>query len=131
MKPLHHANISAKKYGGVPEDYLELHDFFDSSKATIADVRHRAILHNAFGIFLLEKVFGTFITNSDGKRVNVRDIGEDHVIDDFGFIPTVETWVRNMSIQPWMGGAKKRTRTKVGTQKFFDSPQQGDPVYVD
>lgn len=118
MKPLHHANLSAKKYGGKPEDYLELHDFFDSSKAAVADVRHRAILHNAFGIFLLEKVFGTFITNSDGKRVNVRDIGEDHVIDDLGFIPTVEHWVKNMSIQPWMGGQRKRSVHRPSTVYF-------------
>lgn len=108
MKPYHHARISAKKYGGEPKDYQHLHDFFDQTKAAVADVRHRAVLHNAFGIFLLEQVFGPTIVNSAGKTVNVRDIGEDHVLDDLGFIPSLEHWVKNMAIQPWMGGQRKR-----------------------
>lgn len=108
MKPLIHAKISVKKYGGKVEDYIPLHDFFDSSKAAYPNMKHRAILHNAFGIFILEKVFGTYITNSDGKMVSVRDIGEDHVMDDLGFIPTVENWLENLPLESWMSGAKKR-----------------------
>jgi hypothetical protein len=107
VKPFAHAKNSAKKYGGVPEDYQAVHDFFDSSKATLPDVRHRAILHSAFGIFLLERVFGTTITNSDGRRVNVRDLGEDHVIEDLGFIPSVERWLRTMPVEPWMSGTRR------------------------
>ena len=51
MKPFLHAKIHAKKYGGVPEDYIDIDNFIDSSKATMPDVRHRAILHSAFGCF--------------------------------------------------------------------------------
>jgi hypothetical protein len=108
MKPHLHAKNSAKKYGGVPEDYQEVHDFFDSSKAAVPDVRHRAILHSAFGIFLLERVFGITITNSEGKKVSVRDLGEDHVLEDLGFIPTMERWLKNMPIEGWMGGARRK-----------------------
>jgi len=107
MKPFVHAKNSARKYGGKPEDYQAVHDFFDSSKAALPDMRHRAILHSAFGIFVLERVFGTTITNSFGKQVSVRDLGEDHVIEDLGFIPTVEHWLRNMNEEPWMYGAKR------------------------
>ena len=113
MKPLIHAVMSAKKYGGAPEDYQELHDFFDQTKSAVADVRHRAVLHNAFGIFLLEQVHGTYITNSDGKKVSVRDVGEDHVLQDLGFIPTLEHWTKNMAIQPWMGGQRKKQKPKL------------------
>ena len=112
MKPFIHAKNSARKHGGRPEDYQALHDFFDSSKATLADIRHRALLHSSFGIFLLERVFGTTITNSDGKQVSVRDIGEEHVIDDMGFIPTVEHWLRNIKIQDWMFGTRRAKVTK-------------------
>ena len=111
MKPLLHAEASARKYGGVPEDYMEIHDFFDSTKAAFPDVRHRAILHNSFGIFILEKIFGTYITNSDDKKVCVRDLGEDHVIQDLGFIPTMDNYLKNMQVQEWMSGTlrgKKR-----------------------
>ena len=107
MKPFIHAQNSARKYGGKPEDYQAIHDFFDSSKAALADIRHRALLHSAFGIFMVERVFGTTITNSDGKRISVRDIGEDHVIEDLGFIPTAEHWLKNIPISDWMFGTKR------------------------
>lgn len=113
MKPLTHAKLSAKKYGGLPEDYQAIHDFFDSSKACLPDMRHRAILHSSFGIFVIERVFGTFITNSAGKQVNVRDIGEDHVMQDLGFIPTVERWFKNMPCERWMTGSHKGARDKI------------------
>lgn len=105
MKPLIHANNSVRKWGGTVEDYIPIHDFFDSSKQCVADVRHRALLHSAFGIFMVERVFGTYITNSDGKKISVRDIGEQHVIEDMGFIPTVDKWLGNMTIQEWMFGS--------------------------
>lgn len=107
MKPYQHAKNSAKKYGGAPEDYQEIHDFIDSSKAALPDMRHRALLHNAFGIFVIEKIFGTNITNSEGKKISVRDIAEDHVVEDLGFIPTLEHWFKNMAQQDWMYGARR------------------------
>jgi len=104
VKPWNHARSSAHKYGGKPEDYIELHNFFDSTKAAMPDVRHRAVLHNAFGIFLLERVFGVVITNSDGKQVSTRDIGEHHVMEDMGFIPSLEDWLENLPQEAWHGG---------------------------
>jgi hypothetical protein len=67
-------------------------------------MRHRALLHNAFGIFLLEQQFGVYLTNSDGKMVSVRDIGEQHVLEDMGCIPTLEECFRNLPMENWMGG---------------------------
>jgi hypothetical protein len=110
MKPLYHAEMSAKKYGGKAEDYLAIHDFFDSSKACLPDVRHRAVLHSSFGIFVAERVFGTSLVNSDGRRVNVRDVGEDHVMQDLGFIPTVERWLGNLPFEAWMLGSERPNR---------------------
>lgn len=111
MKPYLHARISVKKHGGKLEDYLEIHEFFDSSKSSVPDVRHRAMLHSAWGIYLLERVFGRLITNSDGKLVSVRDLGEEHVLEDLGFIPTMQDWLEKMPIETWMSGTrKKKTR---------------------
>jgi hypothetical protein len=105
MKPYIHAKNSVKRYGGVIEDYLFIHDWFDSTKAAYANFAHRAILHNTFGIYLAEQVFGTTITNSEGKAVNVRDIGEDHVKEDCGGrIPTLENWLGKLEPEPWMLG---------------------------
>ena len=114
MKPLLHANLSVKKYGGVVEDYLPIHNFIDSSKASHPDVRHRAILHSSFGCYIVEQVFGVYITNSKNKRVCVRDIAEEHILQDLGFIPTVENYLNNMKIQDWMSGTEKRS---VGNKK--------------
>ena len=110
MKPYLHGKNSVRKWGGVPEDYQPIHDFLDSSKAHVADMRHRAMLHNSFGIFLCEKVFGINITNSDGKLVSVRDIAELHVIEDMGRIPTVQDYLQGMPLYNWLGGPKKTTR---------------------
>jgi len=111
MKPYLHAKSSAKKWGGAPEDYLELHDFMDSSKAAHASVKHRAVLHSAFGIYLAERVFGHNITNSDGRAVSVRDLAEQHVLEDLGTIPSLDDWLKCMELQVWMGGPSKSVRT--------------------
>jgi len=115
MKPYIHARMSANKYGGKPEDYLPIHDFMDSTKAALADVRHRAILHSSFGCFIVEKVFGTNLTNSEGKLVSVRRLAEEHIIQDLGQIPTIEKWFKTMQIEDWMSGPVK----KPGTAKHI------------
>jgi hypothetical protein len=46
MKPFTHARNSARRHGGVPADYQAIHDFFDSTKAALPDMRHRALLHS-------------------------------------------------------------------------------------
>jgi hypothetical protein len=111
MKPYLHAQVSVKKWGGVPGDYLPIHDFFDHSKAHFPDMRHRALLHSSFGIYIIERVFGTSITNSEGRLVQVRDIGEQHVIDDMGRIPTVQDYLLGMPFYNWLGGPKRTKRT--------------------
>lgn len=114
MKPLQHAKISAKKHGGKWEDYIDLHNFFDQTKAHIPDMRHRAILHNAFGIFLCEQQFGAVRTNSAGREYSVRDIGEDHVLEDLGTIPTIHEVISCISTEhlQWLGGLPKSTKQK-------------------
>jgi hypothetical protein len=45
--PLHHAESSARKFGGVPSDYQAVHDWFDASKEHLALFTHRAMRHHA------------------------------------------------------------------------------------
>jgi hypothetical protein len=101
--PWHHAERSARLFGGEPDDYLAIHDWFDESKAHMPDFRHRALRHHAEGIFLCEQIFGATLENSAGRRVPVRFVGEQHVKDDLGWIPTVKDWLANIKPQPWMG----------------------------
>lgn len=111
MKPFLHGKVSVRKFGGVEEDYQKIHDWFDQTKSHFPDMRHRAILHSSFGIYLAEQVFGTNITNSDGHKVSVRDIGEQHVIDDMGRIPTIQDYLIGMPMYPWLGGFKSNKQT--------------------
>ncbi len=70
-----HSKSSARRFGGQLEDYLEIHIKMDCSKAYISDNRHRSLTHNSFWIHeVLIPFFGSSITNSDGKKVSVKDI---------------------------------------------------------
>jgi hypothetical protein len=103
-KPYHHAVSSARRYGGKAEDYLPIHDLMDSSKIAISDNRHRVLTHNSWFIgVILERVFGTTITNSDGKTVPVKLIGEQHVLEDFAnrFIPSPQDYIVGMENHEW------------------------------
>lgn len=126
--PLTHATSSARRYGGVPEDYLPIHDLMDSSKAAFPDNRHRALTHNNWFFFIVEKVFGHEIkltcekcngTGFDAGRgvgcskcegsgeagtAKTRYICEQHVLEDFGgkYIPTVSDYLEGMEFQPWI-----------------------------
>lgn len=140
-KPIIHARSSARRFGGEPEDYLPIHDLMDSSKAVFPDNRHRALTHNSWFFFIVERIFGheitvytdlpcdnchgtsgvdseepqhqesymdsTCICNYTGrkpKQVSVRDVCEQHVLEDFGgkFIPTPADYLEGMEFQDWI-----------------------------
>ena len=102
--PYHHAESSARKYGGEPDEYLRLHEWLDASKSHMADFRHRALRHHSEGIFLLETFFGATIMNSADRVIPVRFIGEQHVLEDLGRIPTVADWFGRIQPESWMLG---------------------------
>ena len=119
MKPHLHATISAKKYGGTLEEYMPFHEFFDSSKAFIADGRHRLLLHNSWGIFMLAEKFGALYTNSIGKIVAVRDIGEDHVLQDLGRIPSIGEILELFELSNVEKLFKPKTTNKISLEDFL------------
>ncbi len=91
--PYHHAVSSAKQFGGQAEEYQKIHDWFDASKSLMTLPHHRMLRHHSFGIFECEAVFGTTIKLSTGKEIPLRWIGEQHVREDLGYIPSFEEWV--------------------------------------
>ena len=116
MHPYHHAMSSAKKHGGQPSDYQYIHDWFDATKAFFGDARHRALRHHTAGIFWCEEEFGTTVPTSEGKKIPVRVIAEQHVKEDMGFLPTPEWWLSQMKLT----SAMNRVPTKPG--------QVGEPI---
>ncbi len=119
--PHHHTVSSIRKFklhaAGNPADYpqsvydkiLELHQFFDQSKAHLADFRHRALYHHSEGIFQLEKLYGQVVKFEElgGREIPTRWIGEQHIREDLGFIPTAADWLREIKPQTWMARSKK------------------------
>lgn len=100
--PYYHAISSAKCFGGIPEDYIELHEWFDRGKASQPDFKHRCLSHHAQGIFDATQVFGLTIKISTDVQIPVRLIGEQHVQEDLGFIPTLQDWMELLQAQRWM-----------------------------
>ena len=96
-----HAESSAKRWGGKVEDYQKIHDWMDESKKLTAHFAHRALRHHAEGCFAAEKEFGHTITNSDGKAIPVRLIVEKHIIEDLGWIPSFDDWIKQIKLTPW------------------------------
>ena len=96
MKPLQHAQISQKTYGGSWTDYIEVHNFLDSSKAACAHFKHRFLLHHVEGIELGLRIFSASLTNSKNKTIETRQLLTDHLIEDLGSIASVEDWARDL-----------------------------------
>ncbi len=105
-----HAKSSARRFGGQPKDYIEIHNWFDVTKAWIPDMRHRAMRHHSEGIFECAKIFGESFINSDGRTVFTRYVGEQHILEDLGFIPNANDYFETMEIQDWMMNRDKRIR---------------------
>lgn len=116
--PYIHCLSSVKRFGGIPEDYLDIHELMDSSKACVSNNGHRVLTHNSwFVVNILPKVFGHQRVNSDGRTYNVKDIGEYHILEDYKmrFIPTPQDYLEHLDVQPWMnngGDVPNRLKNK-------------------
>ena len=132
MNPYLHAKSSAAKFGGVPEDYYDIHEFIDSSKSAYAKATHRAILHNSFASsVIIPRIFGVTITNSLGKQISTKDIAEQHILEDTGRIPSVQDWCSRIRVESWMGPpgkGKKKIRGKSQENHLLGlAPRPIDP----
>jgi Domain of unknown function (DUF6915) len=54
---------------------------------------------------MLETIFGPTISLSTGRVIPTRWVGEQHVQQDLGFIPSFADWMRAIRPVPWMGRA--------------------------
>lgn len=124
MHPYHHAQSSVKIFGGKTEDYLEIHRYLDAPKETFCDFRHRALRHHSQGIFEAERVFGLTIKNSDGDKIPVRYICEQHIKEDCGgFVPSVSDWFRNIRPEAWMSKGYILSKEKTGNKRSKKKPK--------
>lgn len=113
MNSWNHSVSAARRWGGSPADYIDIHEFIDSSKKIIGDVRHRSIYHHTLGVWLCQQVFGRIleIPRADGqgtKQVPVRLVAEQHILEDLGWLPSPADYINGMPIAAWMSGSKRK-----------------------
>lgn len=113
MNSWYHAKSCAKKWGGEPENYLPIHEFIDSSKQVIGDIRHRSLYHHTMGVFLCQDIFGKTLAvrknNNNTIEVPVRLIAERHILEDLGWLPSPADYIKTMGVATWMSGAQRKT----------------------
>lgn len=108
---IHHAMSSARAWGGEPEQYLAIHEWFDQSKEFVSDFRHRGLRHHTEGIAIMEQLFGrSIVVVVDGKEkvVPTKWVGEQHMREDFGFVPVPSQWLLAIQAEPWMTTGARR-----------------------
>jgi hypothetical protein len=112
----------AARWGGVPDDYLELIGFFDKPCEFAPDNPDAAALitHNSFGIFLAEELLGTTITlteTGDSLRfpqiISTRSAAEDLVYARVGSIPPAGNLAAHTRLKLWMCGTEVRAALKT------------------
>ncbi len=100
-----HSKLSEKKFKGMWTDYLDIHRKMDCSKAYLSSNIHRTLTHHPFWIHeVMIPLFGDVIKNSDDIIVSVKDICEQHILEDFGmkYIPTVNDYFEDVELKEWI-----------------------------
>ena len=108
--PMIHSKSSVKRWGGVVEDYIAIHELIDSPKATMNNNASRLLTHNTwFAYTIIPKVFGYNITNSAGKSVDTIDIAMLHILEDFRmkFVPTPQDFLKHLKLPDWIHNGVK------------------------
>lgn len=115
MTPYKHAESSSRIFGGEAEDYIAIHDWFDETKQYTGDWTHRALRHHSAGIQWAIERFGHYVENSLRQKIPTKVIAEQHILEDCGFIPTPQDYLKPLLRNPeeWM--LKVQTKT---TKKF-------------
>ncbi len=109
----YHATSSVNAFGGVPEDYLEIHAWFDRGRAGTSSILHRFLSHHTQGIADAVEHFGKTITISTGRQVPTSLIGEQHIQEDLGFVPTMDDFIQMMVAPRWSSKRAKLLHSRL------------------
>lgn len=110
INPHTHAIASAKRLGGEYKEYLDIHEYMDSSKHAVADMRHRILTHTPwFCENVIPYVFPQTRVNSVGKIYSPKQEAYNHIAEDYaGQIPATADWFLSLDFAPWMENGKAR-----------------------
>jgi hypothetical protein len=94
--PYHHALSSTRSFPTDDpkaktrwEDHYPLHHFLDSSKAHLADARHRALYHHKTGIEISKRLPQL----KHIPQTTLQEIATQHILEDISYIPSLTQWI--------------------------------------
>jgi hypothetical protein len=103
MNKYEHADTSARLFGGDSKEYEELHALIDSNKLVTPSIFGRFFLHHIdVGLPIAERILGTHIGS---LNVPTRSIFIQHLLEDYGCVPTFE--------KDWSGSFKNNIPKQV------------------
>jgi hypothetical protein len=112
-----------QRYGGNTLDYAPLVSFFEEPALyTQSDPRSLWVLHNSFGTYLAEQLFGKVITLSSGRLMPTRQLAEDLVKARLGFIPSAAAIASRVRLRNWMVGSEVGAALKSRKYKQQNLP---------
>lgn len=97
---------SAKKFGGKPSDYHDVHLAIMDLCTPTSSLSGRAMVHcREFMEFQLNAIIGTStVAISEETVVFVQTIGEEHLRFIYGFVPTRKRWKNAKIYENWFDG---------------------------
>jgi hypothetical protein len=127
MTPVHHAMHSAHRWGGPITAYLAVHAWLDQSKAAWSDPRHRAFLHHRQGATMA----ATLLPSMEGLR-STREVAEDHIREDLGFLPDAREWLVHLRAKSWMaqGTMTAADHAQASARRWGGAPALYLPVHA-
>lgn len=102
MHPYDHARSSARRYGGICQDYNPLHAWFDATKSILCRFTHRALRHHIEGAREAVAVFGDDILNSDGVKISTMSLGLQHLEEDAPRVVKASEWLVGFAAPDWL-----------------------------
>lgn len=109
----YHSVSSANAFGGEPEDYHDLHQWMDRGRAGTDRLLHRMLAHHTQGIKDAEQVFGVTITNSRGRKVPTTLLASQHIVEDLGFVPTLDHYLELLRCPRWASKPARLLHSKL------------------
>lgn len=117
----YHCISSANGYGGQPEDYTAIHKWMDRGRTGTNRLLHRMLAHHTQGIADAVALFGDTITISTGRKVPTSLLAEQHIVEDLGFVPTLDDYLELLHCPRWASRPARLLHSKLSIPDDHDA----------
>jgi len=124
----YHAVSSANAFGGAPEDYHKFHQWMDRGRVGTDRLLHRMLAHHTQGIQDAIALFGDTITNSKGRQVPTSLLAHQHILEDLGFVPTLEHCLELLHCPRWASKPARLLHSRLSEVLPVDPEPASSPA---